>query len=96
MNTNIKIKLSKNVLKRYEPNIDNGLFLLYNAKNKEFYESNPSFGMIINAIDGTFCIEEIINIVSKNNPQFSKQDIKTSLIELFNDLYEKGFIVENA
>ncbi|MBS4759388.1 MAG: hypothetical protein KHX03_01665 [Clostridium sp.] len=89
-----KINLSKHVLKRYEPEINNGTYFFYNAENQKFYTANYQIGSIIDSLDGNFSIEEISDIIHQNNIHLNKADLESFLNDLFNELYLEGFVVE--
>lgn len=89
-----KINLSKHVLKRYEPEINNGTYFFYNAKNQKFYTTDYQIGSIIDSLDGKISLKEISNIIHQNNIHLNKADLESFLNDLFNELYLEGFVVE--
>lgn len=86
----VMLKLAPYVLKRYEPE----LYYFYNVKNKTFWSCNFATGSVIAALDGTLNFEEIIDILAHNNLNLDKEEIKTSLSEVFEFLLKEEFVIE--
>lgn len=84
------VKLHAYVLKRYEPELNTYYF--YNVKDKSFWKTDFGTGSIISALDGSLSMDEIVKILSDNNPDLNKDDLRKSLTETFNFLQKEGFL----
>ena len=84
------LRLANHVLKRYEPN--DGLYYFYNAKSEKCWKCDVTVGSVVTLLTGDLCFCEIIEILSENNPDNSRKEIKEIFEYAFNFLLEEGFI----
>lgn len=86
-----KLKLAPYVIKKYEENLER--FCFYNAKDKTFWDGDLALGLTVSALDGTISVKEVLDILSKNN-DINQEELKNSLLDVFNLLLLEGFLVE--
>ena len=89
---NCILKLDENVLKRFEFNVNGGTLFLYNASVESFWFGNKSAFRLLNMLDGVSSVEHICCSYSKLYPELDFEDIKSSIISLFEDLLLKKFL----
>lgn len=86
------VKLSKNILKRYETSIDNGALILFNVETEEFWIGNKSSNDLIKLLDGKKNLQKIYKILHKVFfEDYSYNEIKKSFDSLIIDLIDKNF-----
>ena len=84
------LKISAHTVKRYEPKLSTYFF--YNAQNKTYWETDFSTGSVVCLLDGTISEEEVISILSANNPSVSFDEINTRFSSVFDFLVQEGFL----
>ena len=62
---NTTLKLSKNILKRYEPDIDGGTYFLFDTTNKKLWTGSFSSKLLLDLLDGQTSTKEIKNKFAK-------------------------------
>lgn len=90
---NKKLKLAPFVLKRYEPQVG---YCFYNAKTKSCINADYTSGVIVEALDGSFSVEEVINILLENNKEVSTEVFTEKFISILERLHKEEFLVEIA
>ena len=86
-------KLSPFVVKRFEPGL--GKYFFYNAQKKIFWQCDSPTGAVVSCLDGTLSVNEIINIISNNNPGIEKNEIFEKITETLKFLLKEGFVYES-
>lgn len=87
---NLYPKISPYVVKRFEPALEKYFF--YNAKDKTFWNCDFSMGAVLSCFDGSLSVEEILEIVSNNNPETDKNEIREKILETLEFLLAEGFV----
>ena len=87
-------RLSKNVLKRYEPNIANGTYFLFDASNKNLWTGNYSTKILLDLVDGYTETKIIKNEFAKILETTDIGAVNNSVNVIFSDLIEKDFLKE--
>ena len=86
------LKLSANILKRYEHNIENGVLFLYNVETEALWTGNSSSNDFIKFIDGKRNLKNIYLDVHSIFEEYEYEEIKNSLDSMINDLIKKDFL----
>ena len=89
-----RLKLAPWVIKRNEEPLERSYF--YNAKIQRVWSTELSTGIVVSALDGSLTVNEIIDILSENNPNIDKTELKNSFVKLFNQLEKEEFVVDEA
>lgn len=91
--SNTILKISPDVLKRYESNLVGGTFFLYNTINKDFWTGNKASYEILKLIDGKKTVQVLYddakNIFKGNDINAIINSIDVLLFELI----EKNYII---
>lgn len=91
MDESARLKLAPWVIKRNEEPIGRSYF--YNAKIQRVWSTELSTGIVVSALDGSLTFSEIIEILTENNPDIDKEELKNSFIKLFDELEKEDFII---
>lgn len=92
MDTSVIIKISKNILKRYEPSAHDGIMFLYNVVTREIWMGNSSTRDLIKQIDGIKTLEQIYNNLYAKYENVEYSIIQQSYESIISDLLQKNFI----
>lgn len=92
IDNNTIIVFNKNILKRYEHNLNDGIIILFNVESEEIWLGNSGSKEIINLIDGKKTIQEIYSKILSNYAQEALEKVVESLNLIVEDLYNKNFI----
>lgn len=87
------LKLSQNILKRFEHNLKGGTMVLYNLETKAIWFGNSASRELIKLLDGNRNLEEIyIEILANYNEELHDKIIE-SLNIIIEDLVKQKFIL---
>jgi hypothetical protein len=86
------LKFNKNILKRYEHNLNGGTMILYDVETEALWFGNSASKELVEGIDGGKNIKEIYKELL---PLYEGKDMR-DIIESFNliieDLFNKNFL----
>ena len=84
-------QFNRNVIARYESNIEDGMYFLFNIQKNEYWTGNTSSYVLLNNFRYKTSIEKI---VEENIGYFDidKTSIENKLKQLVKDLLKKGFL----
>ena len=91
---NTTLKLSKNILKRYEPDIDGGTYFLFDTTNKKLWTGSFSSKLLLDLLDGQTSTKEIKNkfAIILNNDDIDA--VNNSVDVIFSELIKQHFLKE--
>lgn len=92
LDEHIIIKLNKNILKRFEHNIDNGVLFLFDVQKEELWVGNDSSNDLIKLIDGQKTLKEIYTQLQPFFVEYEYDELKESFDAIINDLIKKRFL----
>lgn len=92
LNENFVVKLTENILKRYEPSIEDGITLLFDVKTEKLWVGNSSSNDLIKLIDGKRNIKEIYMSLQPMFNGYSYDELKHSFDDIILDLINKKFL----
>ena len=93
LNNKLILELNKNVLKRFEPNLDSGTVFLFNMANETSWSGNAAVDCFLRLLDGKNNLEQIYKYLLEIFEGFSEKQIIDSYDEIIKTLIEKGFLV---
>lgn len=86
------LKLNKDILKRYEHNLEGGILFLYNVKTDVIWKGNASSNDLIELIDGKKNLNEIYSQLETIFEGYSHNELKESFDSIIDDLLSKNFL----
>lgn len=86
------IKLTKNILKRYEHNMDNGVMFLFDVETEELWTGNSSSYDLIKLINGQRTLKEIYSTLVPIFEGYDYSELRESFDSLILDLTNKKFL----
>ena len=89
---NTRLKLNKNLLKRFEENLDNGVLFLFNVETNDLWTGNESAFDIIKLIDGKKTLKKIYSELLPLFEGHSYEELKQSCDTVISDLRNDGFV----
>lgn len=89
---NCVIKIDRNVLKRYENNINEGTLFLFNLKTDEVWLGNSSSNDLINLFDGETSLKDVYNEIQKDFSDYTFEELKKYFDDLIEDLLKRNFL----
>lgn len=92
LNENSIVKLTKNVLKRYEHNVKNGVLFLFDINTEAIWTGNSSSNDLVKLIDGHRTLKDIYLALQKLFDDYEYEELKESFDEIINDLLNKNFL----
>lgn len=92
LSPNIILKLSPNILKRYEHNIGDGVIYLFDVLVKELWMGNNSANDLIQVIDGQNTLGNIYEALSSSYEDYSYDELKASFDSVIQELIDKNFL----
>lgn len=92
LNKNSVIKLNKNVLKRFEHNVQDGVLFLFDAKTEEIWLGNSSSNDLIRLLDGKRTLKEVYTQLQKDFEGYGYDELKNSFDSIIKDLLDKKFV----
>ena len=90
---NLILQINKNILKRYEPNLNEGTVFLFNIESEEVWMGNAAADCILRLIDGTLTLQEIYDMLFPLFEDFSEEELTTSFNGIIQNLLDKGFLM---
>ena len=60
LDNNVVLEINKNVLKRFEPNLNDGTVFLFDIKNEKFWTGNAAVDCLLRLIDGETNLAQIM------------------------------------
>ncbi len=85
---NYIFKFNKDVIKRYETDLNGGTVFIYNVNNKNFWMGNNAAYKFIEYIDGVNSVEKIYNFCLSEHPtnchKFAIKNFDRTLKKLIN------------
>lgn len=92
LDENSIIKLSQNILKRYEHNIDDGVLFLYDVKTDDIWIGNSSSNDLVRLIDGSTSLRDIYLKLMPLFEGYKYSEIQESFNVIITELIDKKFI----
>lgn len=92
INENTILKLSKDVFKRYENNIDDGKLFLYNFVNDKSWVGNNSSNDLLIRIDGKTSLKEVYSSLIPLFDGHEFDDVISAFNSVVNNLIENDFL----
>ncbi len=86
------LKLEKNILKRYEHNLKDGVLFLYNVETDDIWLGNESSNDLIKLINGKRTLKEIYLDLMPLFEGYEYEELKVSFDSIVNELIEKNFL----
>lgn len=94
---NLILKLNKNVLKRYEHNLNDGTVFLFDMETENVWMGNGAADCLLRLIDGNTTLGNIYKTLFPLFEDFSEEELKKSFDSIVKSLIDKKFLmVENA
>ena len=88
------ICINKDFFYRYEPNIDDGTFIIFNMCENRIFELNEQYYKYICLIEKKFSFEDIVDEFSKNYPEIKCNELLGNLEQIKRDLMRVGLLYE--
>lgn len=92
INENSVLKLSKNILKRYENKLQGGIVFLFDVESKESWAGNKSTNTLINILDGQKTVKEVLDNFKQIYSTYDEDEIKRVTTQILTDLLERKFL----
>lgn len=89
----IILTLNKSVLKRFEPNLEDGTVFLFNVENETFWSGNIAVDCFLRLIDGQSSLNEIYNNLLEIFEDYTEEEIINSYDSIVKTLIDKEFLV---
>lgn len=86
------VKLSSDVFKRYEHNVDSGKLFLYNVITDKAWVGNNSSNILLKNLDGKKSLNEIYSEILPLFEGYEYDDLKNSFDSLIYNLIEDNFL----
>lgn len=86
------VKLTKNILKRFEHNLKGGVLFLCNVETDDIWTGNESSNDLIRLIDGKKNLKEIYTKLQTTFEGYSYNELKESFDSIIEDLLSKKFL----
>ena len=85
--------LNKNVLKRFEPNLEDGTLFLFNVQTEKYWSGNAAVDCLIRMLDGQNTLQTIYDYLFEIFENYTKEEICESFDNIIKILLEEGFLV---
>ena len=85
--------LNKNVLKRFEPNLEDGTLFLFNVQTETYWSGNAAVDCLIRLLDGQNTLQTVYDNLVEIFENYSKEEIVESFNNIIEILLDKGFLV---
>lgn len=86
------VKLNKNILRRFEHNINDGVLFLFDVETEKLWIGNSSTNDLVKLIDGEKTLKEIYSKLQSVFEDFSYNELKESFDEIIDELIDKEFL----
>ena len=93
LDNNVVLEINKNVLKRFEPNLNDGTVFLFDIKNEKFWTGNAAVDCLLRLIDGETNLAQIYDALLEVFEGYSVEEVMASYDSVISGLLEKGFLV---
>ncbi len=89
----MKYKLNKNMYYRFENNIDNGTFIIFDIENELVHGMTVNFKILVESINNNLSESEMITIFKYKYSELSKVEIEQSLKIMIKKLVQLNFLL---
>lgn len=89
---NIVVKLNKDILKRFEHNLNDGVLFLSNVQTDDLWIGNESSNELLKLIDGKKFLKEIYTELTPLFEGYDYDKLRNSFDAIVSELLEKGFL----
>ena len=86
------LRLNKDILQRFEHNLNDGTIILYNVKTRKIWFGNYSSYDLIKLLDGKKNLDCIYSVFKKQYEGYTSEEIVNSVNTIFEELLEKNFL----
>lgn len=86
------VKLTKNILKRYEHNVRDGVLFLFNIETEALWTGNSSSNDLVKLIDGNRTLKDIYLALKQSFEGYEYEELRENFDEVINDLLNKNFL----
>lgn len=86
------IKLHKDVLKRYEHNLNDGVLFLYHIETHDVWVGNSSSNDLIKCLDGKRSLKEVYSALYSLYGDYNYSVFKNTIMKLLQTLLNKNFL----
>lgn len=93
LNKNTILEINRNVLKRFEPNLNDGTVFLFDMKNEKFWTGNSAVDCFLRFVNGKNTLDDIYNQLLQLFEDYTAEEVISSYELVINGLIEKGFLV---
>lgn len=92
LNENSIVKLTKNILKRYEHNAKDGVLFLFDVETNTLWTGNSSTNDLVKLIDGNKTLKDIYLELQESFEGYEYRELKEGFDEIISDLLSKNFL----
>lgn len=89
----MKYKLNNNMYYRFESNIDNGTFIVFDIENERVHEMPVDYKILVDSINNNLSDNEIIDIFKNKYGELSKFEIEHSVNIMIKNLLQLDFLL---
>ena len=93
LNKNTILEINKNVLKRFEPNLNDGTVFLFDMKNEKIWSGNYAVDCFLRLVNGENTLNDIYNQLLQLFEDYTVEEVISSYELVITGLIEKGFLV---
>lgn len=93
LDNSVVLEINKNVLKRFEPNLNDGTVFLFDMKNEKFWTGNAAVDCLLRLIDGESDLAQIYSALMEMFEGYTVEEVIESYDSVISSLVEKGFLV---
>lgn len=93
LNKNTILEINRNVLKRFEPNLNDGTVFLFDMKNEKFWTGNSAVDCFLRFVNGKNTLDDIYNQLLQLFEDYTAEEVISSYELVITGLIEKGFLV---
>lgn len=93
LNKNTILEINRNVLKRFEPNLNDGTVFLFDMKNEKFWTGNSAVDCFLRFVNGENTLDDIYNQLLQLFEDYTAEEVISSYELVITGLIEKGFLV---
>lgn len=87
------LKINKNVLKRYEHNLNDGTVFLFDIEREDVWMGNSAADCLLRLVDGETSLGEIYAYLFPLFEGFSSEELKKSFDDIVKNLVNRGFLM---
>ena len=93
IDNNTILKLNKNVLKRFEHNLEDGTMILFNTETEGVWFGNSTSKDLIELIDGNNTVEKIYSEILCKYQDEDFNTVLEALNNIIETLFQKEFVI---